>query len=93
MKIFGVFYGGLDYGLPDLTNGEYVEEFFSIQHAMHSLADRQHDPYYPCVEAVPPDLGGMYMLLFKSDPHKYNDSLPDYQIEFSDWGKVRKLKL
>lgn len=93
MKVFGLFYGGSNYGLPDLTSRDDVEEFFSIQHAMDSLRDRLHDPFYPCVEAVPPDLGGMYMQLFRDDPYENHDLMPDYQIEFGELGGVNKVKL
>ena len=93
MKVFGLFYGGSSYGLPDVTSRDDVEEFFSIQHAMNTLADRRHDSFYPCVEAIPPDLGGMYMHLFRDDPYDHPDPIPDYQLEFSEWGNVRKVKL
>jgi len=93
MKVFGLFYGGSGYGLPDVYSRDDVEEFFSIDEAKNSLIDRRFDPFYPCVEAVPPEDGGMYMHLFREDPYENPDPIPDYLLEFNKWGYVNKVKL
>jgi len=81
MKVYGMWFGGNNYGPPDpLTD---VEEFFSIAAARSNLIDRLHDPYYPCVSAIPPDDGGQYMYLYQDNPLEHPDPIPDRIIEFN----------
>lgn len=93
MKVFGLFYGGASYGLPDVTSRDDVEEFFSIEHAKNEMMDRYNDSFYPCVTKRPPADGGMYMQLFKSDPYDDPDPIPDYILEFNEWGRIKKVKV
>lgn len=93
MKIFGMWYGGSSYGMPDPFNREDVEEFFSIEAAIHEMDRRCRDRRYPCIEMLPPDEGGHYMYLFKSDPFEQGDLMPDYILEYTMLGTLKKRRL
>ena len=90
MKVFGVWYGGSGYANPDYFNREDVEKFFSIEAAMWELEDRTRHSYYPCVEAIPMKEGGHFMYLFRTDPFEQGDIEPDYILEFTMLGTLKK---
>ena len=93
MKVFALFYGGSGYGLPDITSRDDVEEFQSIQEAEDSLISRKHDPYYPCVTCDPPEDGGMWMEIYRDDPYNSSDPIPDYRLQFNQWGKAQRIRV
>lgn len=85
MKVIGIWHGGSSYGPPDPTLDE--EQFFSIEDAMNSMRNRSGDSYYPCIEDIPPDLGGHYMYLYRG---LESTDYPDYILEFTMSGTLKK---
>jgi hypothetical protein len=93
MKMFGMWYGGSSYAAPDPYRREDIEKFFSIEEAMHEMERRNHDTFYPCIEKLPPDEGGHYMLLYRNDPYQLYDCYPDYILEYSMGGSLKRRKI
>lgn len=86
MKVFALWYGGSGYAMPDPFTD--VEEFASIQHAFNEMDGRFYDPYYPCIEEVPPEEGGHYMHLFRGNPLA-QDLMPDYILQYTKRGTLK----
>ena len=94
MKIYGLWYGGSSYAHPDHYNTEDIEEFFSIQQAEHAMEDRGAfgHSYYPCIVDLPPDEGGHYMHLYKENPYQQDYLTPDYSLEFTMSGALKRIR-
>ena len=85
MKVWGAWYGGSNYGNPDFTNREDVEEFESIAKAMYEFEDRydNRSGQYPCVAR------SSTMGLYFEDPFMNHDPYPDRIISFGRRGGIK----
>lgn len=89
MKCTALWYGGLNYGCPEGTDAEPFDSIRAAKDSFWSRAD--FDPYYPCVDDIPPDDGGPEMYLFLGEHYAdVTDMYPDRRLSFGPRGGVNE---
>lgn len=83
VRYCGLWFGGSSYALPEEKDKEF---FKSLKAAQETFAARARDPYFPCVNEVPPDQGGPELWLFCGEQ---TGDYPDCIVRFGPRGGVR----
>lgn len=89
MQVWMLWYGGVNYGHPQIP--EDIEEFNSLRDAKNSFDARADswNTYYPCVERTTADEGGQSAYIYFYDPSKVMDPYPDRIIEYDPRGGLK----
>jgi hypothetical protein len=86
-QVTWLWHGGSSYAVFDVNNPDDVERFPSISAAMNEFSSRLSDPYFPCVYADTPEMGGPSAWCFYGDDV---GDYPDFIISCGPRGGVRR---